>query len=95
MTPEAIGILWPREEDYPRFVVVCDDEVHPTYDAFVKAVGPSIAAIERSGTPLVKVEFDPDELARWCHANSRQVDSQARASYATLLLAERQHGGSE
>ena len=79
------AILWPSEENYPRFVEVCEGYVQPTYAGFVRVAQPMLDAMLEEGATVVKVDPDPDEMAAWCKANFGNVRSTARATYAAMV----------
>lgn len=79
-------ILWPSEKHYPRFRDLCTDEVLDTYEEFVRKVEPLVSKLEREGFAVIKIDFDPDDMAAWCLKRFGKVDSAARGRYATMLL---------
>lgn len=78
-------VLWPRQEDYPRFVAVCTDRPVATYAEFVARAQPHVDALRTQGLNVRIVEPDPDHMAAWCRANFGQVNTTARAAYAGVV----------
>lgn len=78
-------VLWPREEDYPRFVAVSDSIGATTYDEFVARAQPHVDALRAQGFNVIIVQPDPDQMAEWCRANFGKVDTTARAAYAAFV----------
>lgn len=88
--PEPVVMLWPREEDYPRFVEVSTDRPPATYEDFVARAQPHLDALQAEGLDVRIIQPDPDLMAIWCRANFGNVNTNARASYAGYLaLSER------
>ena len=78
-------VLWPREEDYPRFVEVSDDIGITVYEDFVARAQPMVDALRAQGFNVIIVEPDPDDMAAWCRANFGKVNTNARAAYAGFV----------
>lgn len=78
-------VLWPREEDYPRFVAVSDGIGATTYAEFVARAQPHVDSLREQGFNVIIVEPDIDHMAAWCRANFGQVNTTARASYAAFI----------
>jgi hypothetical protein len=83
--PVDQAVLWPREEDYPRFVEVCTDKPVATYAEFVARAQPHVDALRAEGFNVLIVEPDPVDMAAWCRANFGKVDTAARAAYAAVV----------
>ena len=81
-----IPALWPDDGNYARFCAISADFMPPTLAEFRQTVLRRIAEKGLSEVDLVKIEFDPDELARWCRANGRAIDTKARADYAASIV---------
>ncbi|TZG26484.1 hypothetical protein [Sphingomonas montanisoli] len=86
------AILWPSEEEYPAFRDACDDEVHPTFEAFIVAVTPVIYGMERKGVKVVKANPNVADMVQWCRERNRRVDAKARRAYAEHLVAKMERG---
>jgi hypothetical protein len=79
------AILWPSKEHYPRFKEICGDDVVDTYEEFAARAQPMVDELEREGFVVVKVDFDPDDMAAWCMQSFGKINSTARASYVAML----------
>ena len=88
MPTEPVYVLWPREEDYPRFVAACSDKPLPTYAEFVARAEPLVGQLRAQGAEVRIVQPDIDDMARWCRQNCGRVDTQARARYAAAVGLE-------
>lgn len=86
--PEPVVMLWPREEDYPRFVEVSTDRPPATYAEFVARAQPHLDALRAQGLDVSVLHPDPDLMAIWCLANFGNVDTNARAAYAGVVALE-------
>ncbi|RZJ46504.1 MAG: hypothetical protein EON87_04455 [Brevundimonas sp.] len=78
-------ILWPTEEDYPRFVEVSDSIGATTYADFVSRAQPFVDALRAQGREFRIVQPDPDLMATWCRENFGKVDPASRAAYAAFV----------
>lgn len=77
-------VLWPSEENYPRFVELCDPAVR-TYEEFVALAKPQVETLRAQGFNVIVVDPDLDDMVRWCMANFGNVDTAARAAYAASV----------
>lgn len=77
-------VLWPSEENYPRFVEVSEGVV-PTYAEFVARAQPIVDDMRAAGCNVIIVNPDPDQMAEWCWVNFGKVDSTARAAYGAFV----------
>lgn len=78
-------VLWPREEDYPRFVEVSDDIGITVYEEFVARAQPMVDALRAQGFNVIIVQPNPDDMAAWCRANFGHVNSSTRAAYGAFV----------
>ncbi|MNX71363.1 hypothetical protein D3C86_1026770 [compost metagenome] len=85
---EPVVMLWPREEDYARFVEVSTDRPPATYAEFVARAQPYLDALRAQGLDVSVLHPDPDRMAAWCKANFGQVNTNARAAYAGVVALE-------
>lgn len=85
---EPVVMLWPREEDYPRFVEVSTDRPPATYAEFVARAQPHLDALRSQGLDVSVLHPDPDLMAIWCLANFGHVNTNARAAYAGVVALE-------
>ena len=83
-----IPVLWTDEGNYARFCAISTDFMPPTLAEFRQAVLRRVAEKGLAEADLIKIEFNPDELARWCRAHGRPVDTHARAHYAALMVKD-------
>ena len=80
-------------EDYKEMLRICDDRdlLPPTYDAFLAHSNNFIEGARKSGIDLVKVNIKPAELAEWCRANGKRINSETRAQYAIFVHIKTQN----
>lgn len=73
-------IVW-READYERAKALSDDEMPETYADWQE----SFRKVSRSlpaGAHVIKIEADPDEVAKWCRAQRLKITTENRAKWA-------------
>lgn len=78
-------MLWPREEDYARFVAACTDRPPATYAEFVARAQPYLDALRAQGVQVRIVEPDVERMEAWCIARYGHVDTKARAHFAAAV----------
>lgn len=83
--PTDQAVLWPREEDYPRFVEVSDNIGATTYAEFVARAQPMVDALRAQGFNVIIVQPNVDDMAAWCRKNFGHVNTTARAAYAAFV----------
>lgn len=89
---DLIVVVWPRPEDYPRFLEVCGPEdFPPTYIEFVQMVLERLALHGLDASSVEKVHVNPDEMREWCLRNHGKVDNETRALFA-MFKARSKHG---
>jgi hypothetical protein len=89
MPVDGVGALWPNAENYARFREVCVEEMPETVEAYHANAARHFEALAAKGIAVERIPFDPDALAAWAAARGAEVNSQTRAAYAGVLLAER------
>ena len=79
-----------RREDYEamRAVIPGSDLPH-TYEEWAKATEQEIAKLETRGDTVVKVIFNPEEYARYCHASGLNHDFASLGAF-TVFAARKQ-----
>ena len=85
--PLLVAALWPDEGNYARLCVISADYMPPTLAEFQATLFRRIAEKGLADANLVKVEFNPDELVRWCRDQGRPIDTKAREAYAAINVA--------
>lgn len=83
----SVAFLWPSAEAYPRFVELFGPDVHPSYPEFLAVSVPRAIALEQQGFHVVRLNFDPDDMARWCLAEQGHLGPEARSAYAAYSAA--------
>ncbi len=78
---------WYKEDQWPRLVSVCEDELSPSYSEWLKGAK---KAMEKGigDTQFVKVEVDVDELLSFCADNGLNVNGKARTAFVNHRLKE-------
>jgi hypothetical protein len=84
----AVAIM--RKEDWPRWLSI-DPDFQPDYDHWRKRIDVAIKEMRQRGTLVEEVVIDPDEFLEWSRSNGGKVNAPARATFASITLANR-HG---
>jgi len=79
------GVLWLTPANYDRAVALSDDGMPASYEAWREKIDRVIGGLP-AGVEVVRVEVDPDEVAAWCRANGRKVDTNSRSAFAAAYL---------
>ena len=82
------GLAWYRREQWPLLrEVAADPEIlEETYDAWLRIAQKAAVDLALEGVRAERVDIDVEELVKWCRANSRLVDSSARAQFTSRKL---------
>jgi hypothetical protein len=80
---QVIGLLWIAAADYDRAVALSEDGMPATYEDWRKKMDRLIAGLP-ADIEVMKIEADPDEVAKWCRANGHQVDTKGRSAFAAF-----------
>jgi hypothetical protein len=82
-----MGIAWYRKEDYDRILKIFDnpDDLPGTYDEWHVMAEKLFETVLKTQARPVKVIIDPDEFPKWCAANGRNIDADARKAYGTMM----------
>lgn len=83
----SVAFLWPSADAYLRFVELFGPDLHPSYSEFLAVSVPRAIALEQQGFHVVRVDFDPDDMARWCLAKHGHLGPEARSAYAAYSAA--------
>lgn len=93
---DVIAIVWPRPEDYPRFIAVCGPgEFPPTYIEFVQQALDRLALHGIDPGRVEKVHVDPDEMLEWCIRHHGKIDTETRALFAMFKVRSRHGKGAD
>lgn len=84
--PVVVAVLWPDESNYARLCAVSTDQLPPTLAEFRHQMALRAVARQLTEADFFRITFDPDELARWCRASGRAVNSEDREAYAAALF---------
>lgn len=68
--------------------VMVDDGWPTTYSGWLENANKFIAAAQKKGLIVTKIEADPDEFSSWCRVNSRPADGGSRIRYAVEKFSE-------
>ena len=85
MDLRGIAVAWFRKEDWTRWRSI-DPDFEPDYDYWLSRAE---SAMRQTSQPLHKVIIDPDQFLEWSRANGGKIDTKARATYAAIVLSER------
>lgn len=84
---QVVGILWIRKTDYDRAVALSEDGMPATYEDWRKKMDGLIGSLP-ADTEIMRIEADPDEVAKWCVANGRRVDTKGRSAFAAFRASK-------
>jgi hypothetical protein len=89
----VVGVAWYRREQWPmlRAMSADADDLEETYDEWVAATSRQIRDLESRGIRVRKIDVDVGTLTRWCQAERRVLNAEARAEYARRALIADQH----
>ncbi|MCD4706427.1 MAG: hypothetical protein K8S62_01665 [Candidatus Sabulitectum sp.] len=84
------GVAWYRREQWALLKSVAKDagELENSYDEWLEFAEPAFEAIRNTGTHLMKVDVDIEELIQWCKHEGRPVDGPARADFVTRKMKD-------
>ncbi|MBN2129115.1 MAG: hypothetical protein JW741_06440 [Sedimentisphaerales bacterium] len=79
-----IALAWFRREQWGRLLEVSEDrdELEETFDEWVQVAQQRYDELRSSGYDIKKIDVDVEELVRWCLAQDRPVNGEARADFA-------------
>ena len=85
-----LGVAWFSPHEWQKLKVVADDtdELHDTYDDWVRDAEMILREVTANGLVAKKVETTVEELQRWCTENRCRFDRAARAKYAAYKLEQ-------
>jgi hypothetical protein len=85
MNIQITGMVWYKRENYERIRSMFDDgnNLHATYDEWLKAAETGRRSIESKGIKVVFAYIDPDEFIIWCERNGMKLNAEARNRFAS------------
>lgn len=92
MKMDACGVLWFRDaRQYAEYLEICEDadRLPATYDRWKEVAEKSIARGDFANTRLIKIDAEPEEIARWCAAEGKVVNAEARKLYTSAKALEK------
>lgn len=84
----VVGIAWYRRDQWPRLRALASDidKLEGSYEDWLAGAQKAIVQMTVAGVRAERVDIDLDELVRWCRAESRPLDSAARAAFVASRL---------
>ena len=84
------GVAWYRRKQQNRLLEIStdSDELESTYDEWIEQATNTFNNLAKTGITLKKVNVDVEELLKWCRANNRPVDGEARTEYVVRKMKE-------
>lgn len=83
MEPEMLmNLAWYREEDWPRWLEISDDEMCATYSQWLKGAEKTLLEATRQGTVVHRTEIRPDEFLTWAKLKRIPLNGYARIEFA-------------
>jgi hypothetical protein len=86
----VVGVAWYRREQWPmlRAMSADADKLEESYDEWVAFASRQIHDLESRGIGVRKIDVEVGALTRWCEAEGRIMDAEARAEYARRGLGQ-------
>src|SRR5271155_5272561 len=86
---EVVGFTWYRQEHYDRMKAMFDDsaKVPASFDDWLAAAEGLRAQLFCEGFVVKKAYLDPEVFPKWCVAQGRNLDAEARTEYARECAA--------
>ena len=82
------GIAWYRRDQWARLRELASDadKLDESYEDWLAGAQKTLVRMEVAGVRAQRVDVELDELARWCRAEGRALDSAARAAFVASRL---------
>ena len=82
------GIAWYRRDQWSRLreLVSDADRLEESYEDWLAGAQKTLVQMRVAGVRAQRIDIDLDELARWCRAEGRALDSAARAAFVASRL---------
>ncbi|MFH1726444.1 MAG: hypothetical protein ABII00_17680 [Elusimicrobiota bacterium] len=79
-----------RPEQWERLRSISEDkdDLEDTYDEWLPAAQTRFEELKRSGTDIVQVEVDVEDLVGWCRSRNLSINAQSRSQFAAHKLRE-------
>lgn len=79
--------FWIEPDDYQAFkaIVLDNDDLPETFDAWLKSTSEDVAKIEAAGRRVEKVLIKPDKFAAWIREDGINADRIALETFAVAL----------
>ena len=83
------GIAWYRRDQWTclRQLAPDVDKLEESYEDWLTGAQKALVQMSVAGVRAQRVDVDLDELARWCLAEGRPLDSAARAAFVASRLS--------
>ncbi len=77
------GIAWYRRDQWTRLRELASDadKLEESYEDWLAGAQKTLVQMTIAGVRAQRFDVDLDELARWCRAEGRPLDSAARAAF--------------
>lgn len=85
----VVGFAWYRREEWEQWLkeVPDLDRWESCFEEWKRGASRTLRDLRRTGANVRKVEVRTAEFRAWCRVQNRAMDSQARAEYASVLVA--------
>lgn len=86
----VVGVAWYSQEQWARVKASAADpeKLEASYAEWVEMAEAALRDVRRRVRNVVKIYIDADELAAWCLLHEKQIDSSARAEFASHKMRE-------
>lgn len=88
------GIAWYRRDQWTQLRELASDveKLEESYEDWLAGAQKALVQMTVAGVRAQRVDVDLDELALWCRAESRPLDSAARAAFVASRLRSAHEG---
>ncbi len=91
-TKTPIGHCRVSREDWGEWIRINQDLAGADYETFSEQLRRFCDDVAERGERAVVVDVKPADFLAWCRKSGRNVDADARALYASVKIAEMEHG---
>jgi hypothetical protein len=83
-----IAVAWYRADQWAQLLQVSADagDLESTYEQWHEQATRKMKLFRAQGMNVHEVPIDVDELLKWCEAQDRPVDAEARASFVLAKI---------
>jgi hypothetical protein len=85
-----IAFAWYLPEDWQKLLDISSDrdELEDSYEEWLMQAEEGFRKTREAGMDVTKIFINLDELAKWCHENNLDINSDSRSNFAALKLQD-------